>query len=159
MKFLCRLLVLWLAVTTVHAAEPKVITDVREAAEWMAKELTAWGYRGDFSVESLKDIDRLVDEQFPNGRPKPGGFFARDVGASIFALGAYVGETIRRHDEGQWLARDSDPDDVIDLTVKLKSGTIFWPMQRTMKRLLHGAADGLYVYGAGILKLLPPSIE
>jgi hypothetical protein len=70
-----------------------------------------------------------------------------------------MGETIRRNGEGQWLARDSDPDDVIDLTVKLKSGSIFWPMQRIMKRLQNGPEDGIYVYGAAILKLLPPPIE
>jgi hypothetical protein len=151
--------VVWLAIATAHAAEPKIVADVRDAAEWMATELPAWGYRGDFSVESLKDIDRLADEQFPNGRPKRGGFFARNGGAGIFALGAYVGETIRRNGEGEWLARDGDPDDVINLTVKLKSGTIFWPMQRIMKRLLNGAPDGIYVYGAGILKLLPPATE
>ena len=90
-----------------------------------------------------------MDEQFPNGRPKPGGLLARETGARIFALGAYVGETIRRHGEGQWFARDGDPDDVLNLTVKLKSGSIFWPMQRIMKRLQNGPEDGIYVYGGG----------
>ena len=98
-----------------------------------------------------------MDEQFPNGRPKPGGLLARETGARIFALGAYVGETIRRHGEGQWFARDGDPDDVLNLTVKLKSGSIFWPMQRIMKRLQNGPEDGIYVYGGGILNRLSSS--
>jgi hypothetical protein len=63
-------------------ADPKIVTDVRDAAEWMAEALPAWGFRGDFNLESLKDIDRFVDEQFPNGKPKPGGLLARDVGGN-----------------------------------------------------------------------------
>jgi hypothetical protein len=156
-NFVCRCLALWLAVTTAQAPEPKIVTDVRDAAEWMAEALPGWGYRGDFSVESLKDIDRFVDEQFPNGRPKPSDLLARDLGARIFALGAYVGETIRRQGEGRWLASQGDPEDVINLTVKLKSGSIFWPMQRIMKRLQNGPEDGIYVYGGGILNRLSSS--
>lgn len=141
------------------AADSDIVRDVKDAAEWMAKALANWGYGGDFTVESLKEIDLFVDHQFPHGKPKLYGLLSQDFGARVFALGAYVGETIRRHGDGEWLARDSDPDDVINLTVKLKSGSIFWPMQRIMKRLQNGPEDGIYVYGAGILKLLSSPIE
>jgi hypothetical protein len=67
MNFVCRCLVFCLAVTTAEAAEPKIVTDVRDAAEWMAKALANWGYGGDVTLESLKEIDRFVDHQFPAG--------------------------------------------------------------------------------------------
>jgi hypothetical protein len=82
-------------------------------------------------------------------------FQTGSLNPAAYLRGTWV-ETIRRRGEGQWLARDGDPDDVINLTVKLK---IFWPMQRIMKRLQNGPEDGIYIYGAGILNLLPSSKE
>jgi hypothetical protein len=68
-------------------------------------------------------------------------------------------ETIRRLGDGQWRGDDGDPNPEFNVAVRLKSGRIFWPMQRIMKRLLNGPEDGIYVYGAGILNLLPKSTE
>ena len=81
------------------------------------------------------------------GNPKPGGLLSDHLGARIFALGAYVGEVIRRQGAGQWRGDDNDPKGEINLAIQLKSGTIFWPMQRIMKRIKNGPEDGIYVYG------------
>jgi hypothetical protein len=62
-------------------------------------------------------------------------------------LGAYVGEVIRRHYGGEWQGDDADPAAEINVAVRLNSGTIFWPMQRVMKRFKNGPEDGIYVYG------------
>jgi hypothetical protein len=70
----------------------------------------------------------------------------------IFALGVYVGETIRRADDGQWLGNDSGEYPEITLAIKLKSGTIFWPMQRVVKRFENGREDAIYPYGVSILR-------
>jgi hypothetical protein len=83
--------------------------------------------------------------------------YLRGISAPASLRWAYVGETIRRQGEGRWLASQGDPEDVINLTVKLKSGSIFWPMQRIIKRLQNGSEDGIYVYGAGILNRLSSS--
>jgi len=136
----------------VDAAQPAIVKDAMDAAEWMAKRLSSIGYKGDFSIESLKDVDRFFDEQAADGKPKPGGHLSHHFGMQIFALGAYIGETIRRAGNGQWQGNDSDEHPEITLAVKLKSGVIFWPTQRVVKRFENGREDGIYWYGVSILQ-------
>jgi hypothetical protein len=140
------------AASAEHADEPKVVKDAKEAAEWIATALSSSGYKADFTLQSLKEIDRFVDDQTQNGRPRPGGLLAEDFGARVFALGAYVGEVIRRLGEGQWYGNDSDREAEINIQVRLKSAGIIWPMQRVMKRITNGREDGIYAYGYIILK-------
>ena len=91
-----------------EAFRPSIVKDAVEAADWMAKSLADWGYKADFSLDSLKDVDRFIDEEAPDGKPKPGGHLAQQFGAHIFGLGAYLGETIRRQGDGQWEGNDRD---------------------------------------------------
>jgi hypothetical protein len=135
-----------------HADEPQVVKDAKEAAAWIAGALSSSGYKADFTLESLKEIDRFVDEQTQNGRPRPGGLLAENSGARVFALGAYVGEVIRRLGDGQWRGDDSDRAAEINIEVRLKSASVIWPMQRILKRIKNGREDGIYVYGYTILE-------
>ena len=134
-----------------EAFRPSIVRDAVEAADWMAKSLAAWGYKADFSLESLKDVDRFIDEEAPGGKPKPGGHLAQQFGVHIFGLGAYLGETIRRQGDGQWEGNDRDTYPEVTLAVRLKSGAVLWPTQRVLKRLEYGAENGLYPYGVTIL--------
>ena len=43
---------------------------------------------------------------------------------------------------------DNDTHAEINVVVRLKTGTILWPVQRVMKRFKNGAEDGIWVYGA-----------
>jgi hypothetical protein len=134
------------------ATQSAIVRDAIDAAEWMAKRLVDTGYKGDFTLESLKDVDRFFDEQAPHGKPKAGGHLSHHFGMQIFALGAYVGETIRRKGEGRWVGDDRAEHPEITLAVRLKSGVEFWPTQRVMKRFENGPEDGLYPYGVVILR-------
>jgi hypothetical protein len=134
-----------------EAFRPSIVRDAVEAADWMAKSLAGWGYKADFSLESLKDVDRFIDEEAPDGKPKPGGHMAQHFGMHIFGLGAYLGETIRRQGEGQWEGNDRDTYPEVTLAVRLKSGAVLWPTQRVLKRLEYGSENGLYPYGVMIL--------
>lgn len=129
------------------ADNSKVAADAKVSAQWIAKALSSSGYRADFSIESLKEVDRFFDEQAPNGQPKPGGLLSVDVGARLFALGGYVGEVIRRASGGNWKGDDNDPQAEISIALQLKGGAIIWPVQRVMKRFKNGKEDGVYVYG------------
>ena len=91
----------------------------------MAKALSSSGYKTDFTLDSLKEVDRFVDDQAPGGNPKPGGLLSGHLCARVFALGAYGGEVIRRQGEGQWRGDDNDPKGEINLAIQLKSGTVF----------------------------------
>jgi hypothetical protein len=138
---------------TMNAAQPAIVRDATDAAEWMAKRLLDAGYKADFSLESLREVDRFLDEQASKGKPKPGGLLSHDFGMQIFALGAYIGETIRREGGGgRWEGNDGDAHPEISLAVRLKSGVVFWPTQRVLKRFKNGPEDSIYPYGALMLR-------
>lgn len=134
-------------------AERSILDEVRDAAPWVANCLNISRYRADFSLESLREIDRFFDDQAPGGEAKPGGLLAQDINIRVFALGAYIGEVLRRNAGGQWIGDDTDPQAGFNVTLKLKGGVLIWPVQRAFKRLHneggHGvwAEDSIYHYG------------
>jgi hypothetical protein len=134
-----------------EASRPSIVRDAIEAADWMAKSLADLGYKTDFSLESLKEVDRFIDDEAPDGKPKPGSHLAAQFGTQIFGLGAYLGETIRRQGDGQWEGNDRDAWPEVTLAVRLKSGTLVRPTQRVLKRLETGPENGLYPFGVVVL--------
>jgi len=58
---------------------------------------------------------------------------------------------IRRHAGGDWQGDDSDPNAEINIAIKLKDGSLIWPVQRVMKRFKNGPEDGIYAYGFALL--------
>jgi hypothetical protein len=131
---------------------PKIVRDALALAEWVSRALSESGYRADFSLESLKEVDRFFDDQVLNGKPKTGGLLSEDLGTRLFAIGAYIGEVMRRHYGGEWQGSDNDPEAEINIALRLQGRVICWPVQRVMKRFKNGAEDGIWVYGAYALK-------
>lgn len=141
-----------------HAGTPaaeklSVAQEAEDAAAWVPGPLKASGYNADFSLESLREIDRFFDEQAPGGQPRHNGVLAEHRNLRVFAVGAYVGEVIRRQKGGQWISNDDDPDAFFNVAIRLGDGSLIWPIQRAFKRLLnepgHGvwAEDSIYHYG------------
>ena len=128
--------------------QSKIVSDALLSAEQISRALSQSGYKADFSLESLKQVDRFFEEQVANGQPKPGGLLSQQLGARLFAIGAYVGEVIRRQNGGEWQGDDNDPQAEINIAVRLQTGVILWPVQRVMKRFKNGAEDGIWIYGA-----------
>jgi len=153
MSLLARLLAAlgWREVPSANAQSSKIVRDVKAAAEWIAKALRSSGYNADFSVESLKEIDRFFDDEAPGGVPRETGLLSESLGARIFGIGSYVGEVVRRAAGGEWVGNDGDPTAEINVELHLKDGAILWPVQRAMKRLKNGREDGIYAYGHALL--------
>jgi hypothetical protein len=80
------------------------------------------GYIADFIAASLWQIDRFFDEQAQGGTANPGGLLSQDLGSRLFAVGAYIGEVIRRERGGEWVADDNDPQAEINIAVCLTDG-------------------------------------
>ncbi|KAB2855245.1 MAG: hypothetical protein F9K41_09425 [Sphingopyxis terrae] len=127
-----------------------IVSDVLASAEWIAKALSSSGYQADFTLTSLGEIDRFFDEHAPGGVARPDGLLSEDVGSRIFAIGSYVGETIRRQLGGEWIGDDKDPQAEINVSIKLADGSIIWPIQRAMKRFRNGPDDSIAAYGAAL---------
>lgn len=128
----------------------EIVRDAIEAAGLMAEALVGSGYKADFSPRSLLEIDRFFAEQSSNGVATRGGLLSTDLGARIFAIGAYVGEVIRRSRGGLWQGDDRDPRAEVNVEVLLPDGTRCWPVQRVMKRFKNGMEDGVEIYGVAL---------
>jgi hypothetical protein len=134
----------------VYSARMGIVQDIGVAADWIASALVSSGYKANFSAESLWEIDRFFDEHSAAGRAKPGGLLSEDLGSRIFAIGAYVGEVIRRSKGGEWKGDDADPQAEINVVLSLSGGAQCWPVQRVMKRFKNGSEDGIASYALGL---------
>lgn len=119
--------------------------DVESSKEWIKEILITSGYQADFSVESLKEIDRFIDEQ-----NKEGGMLSRDTGKMLFALGAYVGETIIENYGGRWDFDECESEMSIKVTVE--GNVALFPVMRVMSRYQYGKANSIYAYGSSLKK-------
>jgi len=133
-----------------HAGKPKpaVIEDAAKGAQWIAKALATSGYRADFSLGSLREVDRFFDEHSRNGQAVKGGLLEEQLGARLFALGAYCGEVIRRRAGGTWSSDAAGPEEEINLALVLPNGATLYPVKRAMQRFQNGAEDGLFAYAS-----------
>ncbi len=122
--------------------KPTLLQDIMTSKDWVAKALNSSNYKADFSINSLKEIDRFFDEQ-----NTPDGIINRNRGQILFALGAYIGEVIISAYGGEWLTDDNDPHGEVNIAVKFKNGSIIFPVQRAMKRYQNGKEDSIYDYG------------
>ncbi|CAL9484175.1 hypothetical protein [Streptomyces sp. enrichment culture] len=127
-----------------------LLDDVHTSAAWIARALGASGYRADFTPESLTDVERFLTEHSAHGAAVPGGLLATEAGPRLFALGAYLGETVRRGLGGVWEADDEDPYGEVNLALRLPGGAVVRPVQRVIKRFRNGPEDSLVGYAVGL---------
>lgn len=138
------------ATSASEVPESSIVSDTLTSAEWVAYALSASGYRADFTLESLGEIDRFFDDHARGGVVRPDGLLSEQFGSRIFAIGAYVGETLRRQLDGEWIGDDKDPEAEINISLKLGDGSIIWPVQRAMKRFRNGPEDSIAAYGSAL---------
>lgn len=119
--------------------------DIATAKEWIKEALVSSNYQADFTLESLKDIDRFFDEQ-----NKEDGILSQNTGRILFALGVYVGETIILNFGGHWDFEDCESE--ISIKVKVNDETILFPILRVMSRYQYGDTNSIYVYGNKLKK-------
>jgi hypothetical protein len=125
--------------------------DISQQAAWLVQAFQADGRPLDFSLNSFQQLDDFFDEHSTPAQAKPGGRLATNLGAVLFAVGAYVGETIIRTVPGAaWQLDEADPQGEINAEVQLPNGSVMWPMQRVMKRFQQGTEAGLLAYGRAL---------
>lgn len=114
--------------------------DIPKAAEWVVNALNVSGYKADYTLESMKEVDRFFDEQ-----SGPEGILAKNNrGWILFSLGSYVGQTVIRLHGGRWITDDDDPEGEINVAVETADGVTMWPVIRCMKRYRNGSEDSVY---------------
>ncbi|KEO82154.1 hypothetical protein [Tumebacillus flagellatus] len=91
-----------------------------------------WGL--DYSEESLKQVDRLVNlVSEPGHTPDP---------TLVLSIGAYLGETTVRLLGGEWKL---DEEDIADSSV-LVNDCEMWPFRRAGQRIYYGTERPLYAW-------------
>ena len=66
---------------------------------------------------------RFFGDHSSGGVAKPGGPLSQDLGPRIFAIGSYMGETIRRRLGGEWVGDDEASNVEITVALELTDGT------------------------------------
>ena len=121
--------------------------DIDEYSEWITTALNHSGYLADYTLESMKELDRFIDEEND-------GIIARQRGRILFAMGAYVGKTVIKLYGGEWITNDRDPEGELNITVRLPDGTQMMPVYKCMKRCKLGMEESLYSYVSVIPKIM-----
>jgi hypothetical protein len=137
-----------------------IYEDIDVAAAMIATELTAHGYALDFTLESLAEVDRFLDENSALDTNDTDSLLAARLGQWMFALGAYSGEVLRRAIGGRWRWEGLDDDKAAstDTELVLVDESIVWPFQRAWKRLMNGPDDSMAAWGEQMVAAVrPPS--
>lgn len=113
-----------------------LLHDIRTSAQWIAVALSSSGYQAIFTPGSLREVERFMGEHSEYGIAVPGGLLAADLGPRLFALGAYVGESIWQHLGGTWVTEGDGSKAEIGIALRPSDGSTIWPVQRVIKRLL-----------------------
>ncbi|MBM6497969.1 hypothetical protein [Flavobacterium macrobrachii] len=130
-----------------------LLEDIKKQSEWTVKAFEVDGYKLDYSIHSLIEIDRFFQKNVVNGKPKKGGRLIKDLGGIIFSISSYIAETIIQNvPKSELITNDDDPDGEINFTVKLPNGVYFFPAQRVMKRFKNGLEDAIYPYAYELTK-------
>lgn len=130
-----------------------LLEDIKKQSDWIVKAFGADKLKLDYTLNSLKVVDQFFDLHSAEGKAKPNGRLSQNLGPIIFSIGSYVGETIIRNAPGsEWVTNDEDPQGEVNAGVKLPNGILVYPMQRVMKRFKNGPAEGIYGYGAVLVK-------
>ena len=122
--------------------EKQVQSMIEMMKTWITAALSSSNYQADFSVDSLKDIDRFFDEQnTENGILSQNEQSRKGI---LFALGIYVGETIITNYGGKWITENYEDPNTIKL--QTEDGEVWFPVIRVQARYQYGSANSLYAY-------------
>ena len=101
----------------------------QEEAARAAQGLAADGYKADFTIAGLAEVDRFFHDHAPGGVPTPGGRLAEFVGERLFAIAGYIGETLRRELGGTWRHRPGAEANPTAVEVMLPDGRVLEPYE------------------------------
>lgn len=122
--------------------------DIKSQSNWIVKAFAADGFKLDYTIDSLIEVDRFFAVNMKNGKPKKGGrLYGKGFGPKLFSIGSYVGETIIKNVKGsKWVTDDNDPQGELHVSLTLPGGGEIWPIQKVVKRFQNGSEDAIYPY-------------
>ena len=123
-------------------ASPNPGPDMQRLADALVRSMRDFEWELDYSEQSIRMLEEMIDQQFADWRPWRSGKVAKKNLPIASLVGAYLGEVMIRHVGGHW---GWMPDfDVA--AVQLPSGTWTSPPAKAQKRFLNGKEDDLVLY-------------
>ena len=123
-------------------ARPNPGPDMQRLADDFVRSMRDFDWEFDYSEESIRMLEEMIDRPFADWRPWRSGKVAKKNLPIASLVGAYLGEVMIRHVGGHW---GWMPDfDVA--AVQLPSGTWTSPPAKAQKRFLNGKEDDLVFY-------------
>lgn len=120
-------------------------------AHIVADRATKFGVALDFSIGSCERLDGMLAEMFSSRHPlkrRRGALRSADP-RFIEAIGAYVGEALRRRIDCSWAVNDQ----YRQYALKTASGAWLFPIAKAYKRFENGRDDGLGFYAEVLVDL------
>ncbi|TXJ44928.1 hypothetical protein [Brachyspira pilosicoli] len=102
--------------------------DIIRTANWISNFLIREGYHIDYTIQSLKEIDKFFKEKINK-------ILENDDNNRnfIFAIAAYIGEVIKMHFDGKWnISREVDLDDEA-IGIYFKNHAAIYPLNITLE--------------------------
>jgi hypothetical protein len=119
--------------------------DIDIAGNWLIEAMRSSGYSLDYSIESIKEIERFFDENMESGKPKENGLLFDGIGKKMFAIGSYISLILYKNHGWEIITNDNDFEGEINIELT-KKGNIIFPVQKVLKRFTNGQEDNLYSY-------------
>ena len=122
--------------------------DFKLQSDWIVKAFAADGFKLDYTIDSIIEVDRFFTKNMKNGQPRKGGrLYGKGFGPILFSIGSYVGETIINNvKDSEWITNDNDPQGELNVSLKMPNDGEIWPIQKVIKRFQNGSEDSIYPY-------------
>ena len=133
---------------------PALLSELQKAIDYVRKTFADRQIILDFSTDTIKHLDILLDSEFKNGKlKKPDGGFAKFQGLIMIGISGYIAETVIKNTLNTALdIDDNDKNWYINFKVKAANGWNIQPGQQLLKRILHGHDASLYAYVQSAIK-------
>ena len=125
--------------------DPILEEEIPMATDWAMENLVMSGYNANFTLDSIKELDRFFEEQNTED-----GIISLNPGSILFALACYMGEVIIRTYGGEWVFDEKDPEKEMNLEIHLDNKLKIWPTQKIMKKYYNTKEESLYAYVKGL---------
>ena len=122
--------------------------DIKLQSDWIVKAFAADGFKLDYTIDSIIEVDRFFTKNMKNGQPRKGArLYGKGFGPILFSIGSYVGETIINNvKDSEWITNDNDPQGELNVSLKMPNDGEIWPIQKVIKRFQNGSEDSIYPY-------------
>ena len=129
---------------------------IKRYSDWIVKCFATENLHLDYSIDSLKCLDKFLADNVTNGIPNINGILYKNHKKILYGIGVYLGETLKMSlPDSQWLTKKENGVDQLTGEFILPNGTQVFPLGRVIRRFENGEEDSIYPYGLILVNEVP----